>query len=134
MPSGAGLLPPTLFESAHKMDASQAAPQTPVAPFSGRNLSPSYAAFEARRPPAPTPSPVPGSGTQTTAAATAAPGPASAPAPAPAVSAPSSVDAASAFLAAFNPAQMASVAASAAASAATAAVQAASPAVKDRAR
>ena len=132
MPSGAGLLPPTLFESAHKMDASQAAPQTPVAPFSGRNLSPSYAAFEVRRPPAPTPSPVPDSGTQATAAATVAPSPAPAPAPAPAVSAPSSVDAVSASLAAFDPAQMASVAASAAASAATAAVRAASPAAKDK--
>ena len=132
MPSGAGLLPPTLFESAHKMDASQAAPQTPVAPFSGRNLSPSYAAFGAGRPPTPAPSPVPDSGTQAAAAATVAPGPASAPAPAPAVGAPSGADAVSAFLAAFNPAQMASVAASAAASAATAAVQAASPAAKDK--
>ena len=70
MPSGAGLLPPTLFENAHKMDASQAAPQTPVAPFSGRNLYPSYAAFGAGRPPTPAPSPVPDSGTQAAAAAT----------------------------------------------------------------
>ena len=58
MPSGADLLPPTLFESAHKMSANQAAPQTPVAPFSGRNLSPSYATLESRRPPPATPSKV----------------------------------------------------------------------------
>ena len=38
MPSGAGPLPPILFESAHKMDTNQPVPQTPVAPFSGRNI------------------------------------------------------------------------------------------------
>ena len=132
MPSGAGLLPPTLFESAHKMSANPSAPHTPVAPFSGRNLSPSYATLESRRPPPATPSPVPDASTQTAAAATIAPSPAPAPAPAPAGNTPSSADAVSAFLAAFDPAQMASVAASAAASAATAAVRAASPAAKDK--
>ena len=65
MPSGAGLLPPILVESAHKMDASRPTPQTPVTPFSGRNISSSYASFapmaapSATPPPAPAPAPAP---------------------------------------------------------------------------
>ena len=57
MPSGAGLLPPTLLESAHKMDASRPAPQTPVAPFSGRNISSAYASFVPMAAPPATPPP-----------------------------------------------------------------------------
>ena len=81
MPSGAGLLPPILFESAHKMDANQPAPLTPVAPFSGRNISSSYATFapaatlSATPPPAPTPSPVPATEPTTAAHPTPTPAP-----------------------------------------------------------
>ena len=113
MPSGAGLLPPILFESAHKMDAEQPAPLTPVAPFSGRNISSSYAAFaptatpSATPPTEPAPSPVPA-----TEAATAA-HPTPTPAPAATAGAQPGADAVAQFLASFNPAQMASIAASA---------------------
>ena len=132
MPSGAGLLPPILFESAHKMDANQPAPLTPIAPFSGRNISSSYATFapaatlSATPPPAPTPSPVPA--TEPTTAAHPAP----TPAPVTTSDAQPGADAVAQFLASFNPTQMASVAASAAASAATAALRAAPPATTDR--
>ena len=135
MSSGAGLLPPTLLESAHQMSQNHQCPPKPLTPFSGRNLSGSFARFATVATPTPSPSPIP-----TTPAPSPAPAPASAPdaranttvnatappAPAPAnAGATSPADAIATFLESFQPAQMASVAASAAASAATAAVQAA---------